>query len=74
MQRVFLILWTIIVLISGAHSVPPGQPPPMPGLYQPRWPLETLPSPVQQREQQRELPGREWRRPALGLAATALGF
>jgi len=69
-QRAFLILWTIIVLISGAHSVPPGQPPPMPGLYQPRWPLET-PLSLAQRV---ELPGREWRRAALGLAAAALGF
>jgi hypothetical protein len=71
-QRILLVLWMTVVLMSGAHA-PPGHAPPMPGLFQPRWPLE----PAQHERiwrfhEEREPPRRRWRRPALAHAAASL--
>jgi hypothetical protein len=78
MPRILLVLWMTAVLISGAHGpLPPGYAPPMPGLFQPRWPL----GPVEHEriwqlheECQRKLepPRRRWHRPALAHAAATL--
>lgn len=67
-NKAILTVWMAVVLIAGAHSVPPGHAPPMPQLYQRR--ETTLPASV---APPAAPAGRRWHRPALAVAAVALG-
>jgi hypothetical protein len=64
-QSVFLVVWMSAVLFSGAH----WQPPPMPGLFQSRWPLL---GPTRYDDDFRQQRERRWHHPALAHAAATL--